>query len=133
MARAAIAGCVKVLLTDWRQILPGSGDLARRRVERCASKAPPDQLASASAAGVAGRSGGGFFVDEGGGATRATAPQPMVQRPSIDALLALQAVEDPLFAKKKAVRRGSALLDTLEAIKADLLLGPGERGRGSTS
>ncbi len=53
----------------------------------------------------------------------------MVQTSGIDALLALQMVEDPLFAKKKALRRGNALLDTLETIKADLLLGQVSEGR----
>ena len=42
---------------------------------------------------------------------------------------ALQAVEDPLFARKKAIRRGNALLDTLESIKTDLLLGQVSEGR----
>ncbi len=41
----------------------------------------------------------------------------------LDALLALQAVGGPLEGKKKAVRRGQSLLDTLDEIKADLLLG----------
>jgi len=41
----------------------------------------------------------------------------------IDALLALQAVEDPTFARKKAVKRGHELLDGLEQIKTDLLVG----------
>ncbi len=41
----------------------------------------------------------------------------------VDALLALQAVEDPIFAKRKAIFRGETMLDTLEAMKADLLAG----------
>ena len=47
----------------------------------------------------------------------------------IEALLALQAVDDPLFARKKTVRRGHALLDALDAIKADLLVGRLSEGR----
>lgn len=42
---------------------------------------------------------------------------------SIDALLALQAVEDPTFAKKKSIKRGHDLLDGLENMKTDLLVG----------
>ncbi|HUV33207.1 MAG TPA: flagellar assembly protein FliX, partial [Devosiaceae bacterium] len=42
---------------------------------------------------------------------------------------ALQAVDDPLFARKKTVRRGHALLDALDAIKADLLVGRLSEGR----
>ena len=38
-------------------------------------------------------------------------------------------MEDPLFAKKKALRRGNALLDTLETIKTDLLVGQVSEGR----
>ncbi len=49
---------------------------------------------------------------------------PAVSAPAdIDAILALQAVEDPLLAKQKTVRRGRSLLDTLETIRCDLLAG----------
>lgn len=41
----------------------------------------------------------------------------------IDAILALQAVGGPLEGKKKALRRGRSLLDALDEIKADLLIG----------
>jgi len=47
----------------------------------------------------------------------------------IDALLALQSVEDPTLKRKKQVRRATALLDTLEEIKADLLVGRVSEGR----
>ena len=85
---------------------------------------------------VTGRSGasrsansGGFFVDDGAATARAASAEPVMQTGGIDALLALQAVEDPLFKKKKALRRGNALLDTLETIKADLLIGQVSEGR----
>src|SRR3954471_16016285 len=74
-------------------------------------------------------SGGGFFVGDGASAARPAATQPIMQSSGIDALLALQSVDDPLFAKKKALRRGNALLDTLETIKTDLLLGQVSEGR----
>jgi hypothetical protein len=85
----------------------------------------------AAARGDTGRSSaaGGFFVDDGATTTRAATAQPMSATSGIDALLALQAVDDPLLARKKAVRRGNALLDTLETIKADLLLGQVSEGR----
>jgi hypothetical protein len=86
--------------------------------------------------GAAGRGGvsrsagnGGFFVSDDAPAARVASTQPIAQSSGIDALLALQAVEDPLFAKKKAVRRGNALLDTLEQIKADMLIGQVSEGR----
>ena len=41
----------------------------------------------------------------------------------MDSILALQAVEEPLSGKKKAMRRGASLLDRLDEIKADLLVG----------
>jgi hypothetical protein len=47
----------------------------------------------------------------------------------IEALLALQAIEDPILAKKKAIRRGKSLLDTLDDMKADLLVGRVSEGR----
>ena len=47
----------------------------------------------------------------------------------IDALLALQAADDPLLGRKKAIRRGTALLDTLDQIKGDLLIGRVSEGR----
>ena len=48
---------------------------------------------------------------------------PMHAATGIDAILALQAVDEPLTGKKKALRRGSSLLDMLDDIKADLLIG----------
>jgi Class II flagellar assembly regulator len=73
--------------------------------------------------------GGGFFVADDAATARAAGAQPMAATAGIEALLALQAVEDPLFAKRKAVKRGNALLDALESIKADLLLGQVSEGR----
>ena len=42
---------------------------------------------------------------------------------SMDALLALQAVADPTQGRRKAVKRGRYMLDEMESIKADLLVG----------
>lgn len=83
-----------------------------------------------SRGGINRTSGGdGFIVDSGAPAARTASAAPVAVASGLDALLALQAVEDPLFAKKKAVRRGNALLDTLESIKADLLIGQVSEGR----
>jgi hypothetical protein len=91
---------------------------------------------TARSGSVAGRSGvsrgasqGGFFIPGDSSVSHAASTQPSAPTAGIDALLALQAVEDPLFKKKKAIRRGNALLDTLESIKADLLLGQVSEGR----
>jgi hypothetical protein len=90
---------------------------------------------SARSTSVSARSGvnrgasGGFFLAQEAATSHAAPAQPMAPSAGIDALLAMQSVEDPLFAKKKAIRRGNALLDTLETIKADLLLGQVSEGR----
>jgi hypothetical protein len=81
-------------------------------------------------AGISRPAGGSFFVSEPeAGETQVASAQPVANSAGIDALLALQAVDDPLFAKKKALRRGNALLDTLETIKADVLMGQVSEGR----
>ena len=72
---------------------------------------------------------GGFFIDQEPAPAHVANMQPMAQTSGIDALLALQAAEDPLHAKRKAIRRGNALLDTLESIKTDLLIGQVSEGR----
>lgn len=64
-----------------------------------------------------------FFVSEGNAAVDSRPAAAVAPATSLDALLALQAVEDPLLRKRKLVRRGSQLLDTLEEMKADLLTG----------
>jgi hypothetical protein len=79
--------------------------------------------------GVSRTGTGGFFIAEEPATGQVASAQPVAASTGIDALLALQSVEDPLFARKKAVRRGNALLDTLETIKADLLLGQVSEGR----
>lgn len=48
---------------------------------------------------------------------------------SLDALLALQSVDDPLQARKRTVRRGRALVDALDGVMTDLLLGRVAEGR----
>jgi hypothetical protein len=83
----------------------------------------------ASRSSVGRSNAGGFFVSEDRPAAPAAAAQPAVAATGIDALLALQAVDDPLLGRKKAIRRGTALLDTLEQIKADLLVGRVSEGR----
>lgn len=70
-----------------------------------------------------GSTSGAFVISDGAAAPRAAATGAANAASGIDALLALQAVEDPLLRKKKLVRRGRALLDALDAMKADLLTG----------
>lgn len=75
--------------------------------------------------GSAGRAGAGvaFMPAELNGAARAAPAAPLASTAGLDALLAIQTVGGPLESKKRAVRRGQSLLDTLDEIKADLLVG----------
>lgn len=75
--------------------------------------------------GSAGRSGTrADFVPAGtDGPARVAGSAPVAGTTGIDAILALQAIDGPLEGKKKALRRGRTLLDTLDEIKADLLVG----------
>jgi hypothetical protein len=70
-----------------------------------------------------------FYVSDGTTAAESHAATHVAAATSLDALLALQAVEDPLLKKKKLVRRGTQLLDTLEEMKADVLSGRVSEGR----
>lgn len=60
---------------------------------------------------------------------RAQSGAPMQSATAIDAILALQSVDDPLLAKRRAVKHGAALLDTLDEVKTDLLIGQVSEGR----
>ena len=73
--------------------------------------------------------GGMFQLDDTAATPRAAPTAAPATASGIEALLALQAVEDPLFARRKALRRGSALLDALAAAQADLLTGEVGEGR----
>jgi len=82
--------------------------------------------ASAAAARSAGE---GFRLEGQAQASRTPATGAPVAAAGIEALLALQAVDDATLGRRKAVRRGHALLDSLEDIRADLLLGRVGEGR----
>jgi hypothetical protein len=77
----------------------------------------------------AGGAGAAFSLESVASAARPAATEAAAPATSLDALLALQAVEDPLLKRRKLVRRGSALLDTLEAMRADVLVGGIGEGR----
>ena len=76
-----------------------------------------------------GGTGSAFTVDEGAVTSRPAMASGATAAAGIDSLLALQSVEDPTLKRKKQVRRAAALLDTLEEIKADLLIGRVSEGR----
>ena len=80
-------------------------------------------IGARSTTGRSGTAGPAFEVRDPGPAQRAAAAAPTGPTAAIDALLALQAVEDPLLTRKRLVRRGRSLLDALDALRADLLVG----------
>jgi hypothetical protein len=71
----------------------------------------------------------GFFVADQPATARSGGASGAAPSTSLDALLALQSIDDPVLKRRKAIRRGNALLDALEAVKADLLLGRVSEGR----
>jgi hypothetical protein len=74
-------------------------------------------------------SGEAFRLDGGQTAGRAAQSSAPIAAGGIDALLALQAVDDATTGRRKAVKRGNMLLDALEAIRGDLLAGRISEGR----
>jgi len=73
-----------------------------------------------------GSSGAPFVVDEGNQAPAGARTALTSSVGSLDTLLALQGaqlVEDPVERRKRAVRRGRSMLDVLEAMRSDLLVG----------
>lgn len=71
-----------------------------------------------------GREGGTQFkINDNQSAPRAAQTAAPQAAAGIDALLALQAVDDATTGRRKAVKRANSLLDALEDIQADLLAG----------
>ncbi|MBU1348278.1 MAG: flagellar assembly protein FliX [Alphaproteobacteria bacterium] len=78
------------------------------------------------------RSAGGFSVSQASGAAPASAAQataPASSLAGVSALMALQGVETATERRRRAVRRGSSLLDRLDELKLAML--SGEAGEGA--
>ena len=101
----------------------GAGESKLRVDGRFRTDASGYRSLSARGAGEA------FAPEAAGSPSTAAAAAPVVTATGIEALLALQAADDPLLGRRKAVRRGRALLDTLEEVRADLLTGRVSEGR----
>ncbi len=71
---------------------------------------------------------GTFSLDASNTTRAATAAAGMRNIGGIDALLALQGVEEPGERRRKAVKRGRAALDALDALKLGLLSGTLDTG-----
>jgi hypothetical protein len=67
--------------------------------------------------------GSGFSLEGPGTAKSATAAGAAMGIQSIDALLALQGVEDATERRRRFARRGSTALDLLDALKVEILEG----------
>ncbi|NBB50920.1 flagellar assembly regulator FliX [Rhizobium sp. CRIBSB] len=75
---------------------------------------------------AAGRTSGGFSLAQPGAAATpaaATAPTGVSGVAGMSALMALQGVEDAMGRRRRAIRRGSGLLDRLDQMKLALLSG----------
>jgi hypothetical protein len=64
-----------------------------------------------------------FSLEMGEGASEAGPARAAAAVSGLDAMLALQAVEDPLTRRRKLMRRGLSLLDALDALKLGLIDG----------
>lgn len=96
------------------------------RIEGTPRSAVPSKRRSAQSTG-----GGSAVFDVGGevATSRSASSSAPPTTSGIDTLLALQAVEDPLFSKRKKIKRGQSMLETLEEMKIDLLAGRVSEGR----
>ena len=74
--------------------------------------------------GAARSASGTAFVPAGAETpTQIASAAPLAATAGIESILALQAVDNALEGKRKVVQRGNSMLDTLDEIKADLLVG----------
>ena len=81
---------------------------------------------TASGAGVKRNAGAAFSlpeVEDAAAATRTAPADAVAGVGSLDALIALQAVDDPLTRKRRAVSRAGRLLDALDQVKLALIDG----------
>jgi len=85
----------------------------------------PNRSSSVSGRSSTGKAGNGpAFVPVGEqGPQRVNATAPSTPTTGIDAILALQANGDYSESRRKALKKGTRLLDLLEDMKADLLIG----------
>lgn len=99
---------------------------------RINNTARTDRAGSASAARRGGGSSATFSLGEAEKTKQPSGPRAAQAIAGVDALLAIQGVDaagDALSRKKRAVRRGHSMLDTLEELKLDLLAGAVSRDK----
>jgi Class II flagellar assembly regulator len=85
----------------------------------------PNGTALASAPATARRASGpgGFTLSEANGPQTASSAVSLRTIGGIDALIALQGIEDPLERRRRAVKHGRRALDALDELKIALLAG----------
>ena len=89
----------------------------------------PNGATVTASAPQARRAGAGTFSVDGSPATRpAVAASALRTVGGIDALIALQGLEDPAERRRRAVKRGRVALDALDALKLGLLAGQLDAG-----
>lgn len=81
------------------------------------------QVGGKSGAGKSGAGRPAFTISDPSASDKSSAAGTVSAPTELDAILALQAVEDPMQKKRRSIKRGRALLDNLEALKADLVVG----------
>jgi len=85
-------------------------------------------LTPASSPGAKRAASGTFSLEDGSAARSTNATAGTRSIGGIDALLALQGVEEPGERRRKAVKRGRSALDALDALKLHLLSGTFDTG-----
>jgi hypothetical protein len=82
----------------------------------------PSGVSGRSTVGKAG-SGPAFVPTGEGGSARVASATPAATVTGLDAILALQTVGDFRESRRRSIKRGTSMLDLLEGMKADLLVG----------
>lgn len=82
----------------------------------------PDSVSKPSGA-KAGGAGGSFTIGQTADSRAAVAASASLQVAALDSLLAMQAADEPLTGRRRAVRRANDMLDLLDDIKIGLLTG----------
>jgi hypothetical protein len=85
-------------------------------------------VATSTAPAARRAAGGGFMLAESETSQAQTAAGAVRSLGGIDALIALQGIEDPVERRKRAVKHGRRALDALDELKVALLSGRLDRG-----
>jgi hypothetical protein len=90
---------------------------------RITDRPGPGGIGSATGAGRAGAPASRFLLGDAGATSRPGGVQGAAPAAALDGLLAIQAAGDTLERRRKAMRRGHGILDSLDRLKIGLLSG----------